>query len=1038
MSRHSQTNVMHHANPARLSLFSVVFLLLAGAQGEVVAETNPYTGWEHSGAITILTTPEGANLPATAILKGFPLLVRLHTDWFDFSQAKPKGEDIRFSTTAGAPLAYQIEHWDEAGGTACIWVRIPIIVGNSRQQMMMHWGKKTALSESRGSAVFNATNDFASVIHMNDELKDELGTVTPQNNGTVKVIGVLGEARHFAAGNGITCGDKIRGFPFSDGSFTSEAWFRSEGTNSTIVYWGRYATRFNGNTGDGNEVDIHLTSPAVLSMATDGPGGVTAATPATLGRWSHVAVTYDNGTSLIYVDGKVDGKKYEKSAMSIVKEIGMCIGGMRGENFRFAGDIDEVRISHVARSADWIRLQYENQKPLQSVVGPLAQNGTEFSVIPETIKVSEGKSANFSAKAGGAQKIYWILTCDGVTTVAAVDRFFFTLHAGRVTKDVSMTLTLKAVFANEVKTKDIPVTITEDLPEPVITLTAPKTWNGRDTIEVVPTISNLEALKAKGVGGIIYRWRVAGGAVTKEALPGKLVLKRSQYSGPITVTLYANNGGKDTVASTDIAVSEPVSDPWVQRIPNTNEKPVDNQFYARDDMDEGTLYYQGSMDEAVDLVILRLSANGILVKTEKQKPGADRKYAFTIKLKPGLIRYAVELSAKKGGEKVIVNTVKNIICGDAYIIDGQSNAEATGPNNGPDIDPPTAHNDWIRSYGNQHSGLVTGGWGNAIRTRIWGQPDYGFCQIGAWGMVLAEHLVATHHIPVCIINGSYGGTRIDQHQPNPSDRHDTSGDSPDSNSYKIYGSLLSRIEAARLTHGIRAVFWHQGENNQGSASPTGDYDWKSYQQYFMDMAANWKQDYPNLRNYYLWQIWPDACDMGGTEAGDMLLEVQRTLPLLFSHMRIMSTLGIVSGSSSSGLCHFDLEGYAQIATLMSPLVEQDLYGMNPSVEMAAPNLKRAWFTSEKHDEIVLDFAQPMNWKDGCDAWFTCNEVQAPIRAGKALDHMITLQLSAPTTATSISYLSGGNWDGRPDRLVYGTNGVAALAFSRVTIDGPGK
>jgi len=41
-------------------------------------------GWRYSGSVYILTTPEGADLPATASEKDFPLLVRLHKDYFDF------------------------------------------------------------------------------------------------------------------------------------------------------------------------------------------------------------------------------------------------------------------------------------------------------------------------------------------------------------------------------------------------------------------------------------------------------------------------------------------------------------------------------------------------------------------------------------------------------------------------------------------------------------------------------------------------------------------------------------------------------------------------------------------------------------------------------------------------------------------------------------------------------------------------------------------------------------------------------------------
>jgi hypothetical protein len=85
----------------------------------VLLETAPaqYPGWKHSGSVYLLTTPEGANLPASASEDGFPLLVRLHKDFFNFSQAKANGEDIRFSTSTGTPLAYQIEEWDAANGT---------------------------------------------------------------------------------------------------------------------------------------------------------------------------------------------------------------------------------------------------------------------------------------------------------------------------------------------------------------------------------------------------------------------------------------------------------------------------------------------------------------------------------------------------------------------------------------------------------------------------------------------------------------------------------------------------------------------------------------------------------------------------------------------------------------------------------------------------------------------------------------------------------------------------------------------------------
>ena len=132
-----------------------------------------------------------------------------------------------------------------------------------------------------------------------------------------------------------------------------------------------------------------------------------------------------------------------------------------------------MRVSKVARSADWVKLQYENQKPLQTLTGPVVQPGNAFSVSPARVTVMEGKSATLSAQASGAQKVYWILKSDYRETLVAVDRLQFNFDAGRVNGDKSATLQFKAICADKVKTQDIPITIREDIPEPVFTLTAP-------------------------------------------------------------------------------------------------------------------------------------------------------------------------------------------------------------------------------------------------------------------------------------------------------------------------------------------------------------------------------------------------------------------------------------------------------------------------------------------------------------------------------------------------------------------------------------
>ena len=961
----------------------------------------PYVHWKHSGSVYLLTTPEGASLPASVSMNDFPLLVRLHKDFFNFSQAKAKGEDLRFATSTGTPLAYQIDEWDAANGDASIWVRIPTIKGNAHQEIKVYWGKADAVSESNAKAVFDESNGYLSVWHMTDPAKDDVGTLASTNQGTTPIKGIIGQARRFALGQGIRCGDNITTYPSGSGSHSSEAWIRADKANGRVLAWGVEKAQ--------GKVVMQVASPPHIQMECYFSGAnVSGGSNLPMSEWAHIVHTYQKGDSRVYVNGRLDGVSTSPgSPLAIPTPAKMWIGGWYN-NYNFVGDIDEVRISKVARSADWIKLQYENQKPLQTLVGPVVRPGNRFSVSQSVITVLEGKQAKVTAEAGGAQKIYWILKRDGRETVAAVDRLAFTFDAGRVIADQSATLQFKAIYANDVKTKDIAITIKEDIPEPLIALKAPAKWNGRDTIELVPHIANAVEMQAKGAGNLNYKWWVGGIASIKEIVPGKLILKRAQNSGSMIVTVDIDNGGQPSSSTAIIEVEEPKREAWVQRIPAKDEKPEDNQFYARDDKNEGTLHYIGTLKENADAVFLKVTANDLPYKTESKKLLADNSYAFSVKLKPGLIKYKVELGSKTGDRETILHTASNLVCGDAYLIQGQSNADATDVGK---EDPPYT-SEWIRSFGSM-SGSPDGArlklWSNAVcRDRKGGKA-----QIGYWGLELARRLMENHKMPICVINGAVGGSRIDQHQRNPSNPEDAA---------TIYGRLLWRVQQAKLTHGIRGVLWHQGENDQGADGPTGRYGWQTYQQNFVELAAAWKQDFPNLQHYYLFQIWPRACSMGINGSDNHLREVQRKLPAQFSNLHIMSTLGI----KPPGGCHFPLAGYAEFARLICPLVERDNYGKAFKSAITPPDFKRAYYASDKKDELVLEFDQPMVWNNSTANHFFLDGAKGKVVSGVASGKIVTLKLTTAVTARRITYLDSRSWS--QDHLLYGENGIAALTF----------
>jgi len=977
--------------------------LLIGIQGK----PSQAADWQYSGSLFINSTAEGASIPADVSVKDFPLLVRLHEDWFDFSQAQDNGADIRFVTPQGTPLAFQIEHWNPGSGEGSLWVRIPEILGQSIQEIQMKWGNPDAASKSNGNAVFNASNGYLSVWHMGSKVKDEVGTLASDDTGTTETQGMVGKARHFE-NQGIFCGDQINTYPTGSSVHTSQAWFRSEASRGRVLAWGNEKAQ--------GKVVMQYRSPPRVHMEcyfsdANVDGDITTRTP----QWVHAVHTYRRGESLIYLNGVLAGTGNPRATpLNVQSPSRMWIGGWYNR-YDFVGDIDEVRISKTVRSPEWIRLEYENQKPLQTLVGPITQTGSDFSLSTDSIQLLEGQRIKLTARAGGAQKIYWVSMVGNDQEILAVDRFHLTYEAQRVAGDQKRVLQIKAIYPDGLKTLNIPVMVKESIPEPIFTLQAPSKWNGRDTIEIVPHMKNLEQMESTGHGQLTYDWKVTGLATINQTQPGKMILSRSQNSGLLTVTATIGNGGKSTSVSTGILVEEPQHDARVVRTPGADERPVDNQFYARDESNQGTLYFNGTLKQPADGVFLKVYADDQLIAHQKQNCQPGQPYAFKTRLAAGLIIYRVEFGIETKGVTKVQYTADNLVCGDAYIIDGQSNALATDTR---ETSPPET-NHWIRSYGKPETRRKAD---QEVDENLWCLPVWKArngekAELGYWGMELAKRLLKSQQVPICIINGAVGGTRIDQHQRNEQDPTDLS---------TIYGRLLWRVRQAQLTHGIRAVLWHQGENDQGAAGPDGGYGWQTYQRYFIEMSASWKRDFPNVEQYYIFQIWPNACSMGNGN-GDMLREIQRTLPNLYSRMSIMSTLGI----EPPGGCHYPLSGWAEFAKLIQPVMERDLYQKEFPQAITAPNLQSATFAVDTKDTLHLEFDQPVVWSDDLVDEFYLDGERNQIASGSATGQRLTLKLKAPSQSRKITYLKEQSWSQK--KLLKGSNGIAALTFCNVSL-----
>ena len=121
---------------------------------------------------------------------------------------------------------------------------------------------------------------------------------------------------------------------------------------------------------------------------------------------------------------------------------------------------------------------------------------------------------------------------------------------------------------------------------------------------------------------------------------------------------------------------------------------------------------------------------------------------------------------------------------------------------------------------------------------------------------------------------------------------------------------------------------------------------------------------------------------------------------------------------------------------MTPLVEQDIYGYLPGTVFTPPDLKRAYFTTATQNEIALEFTQDIAWNPGAPGLFYLDGLGGMVAAGSASGKVIKLQLSAPSTTQTITYLQGQDWAAAGSvqgNLLYGSNGIAALTFADIPL-----
>ena len=390
---------------AVLMVLMVVFLF----GGKVAAQEN-YADWKYSANCTLNTnmSASGGGSKIDSNVYNIPILIRLNAANFNFSLLSDQvgGKDLRFAKSDGTHLPYEIEHCNPATpGSAEIWVKVDMVRGNdSTQYIKMYWGKASPVDSSNSAKVFELSNGFVGVYHLNENAATKaVASATGFNPGTSyrntdtqDTTGVIKGGLYFHGDSDFV---SIRDTATLDiiNEITIEGWLRlpavpdsdyvilskstDNGGSYSLMYMKSDKTfRAEMDLGDG------VASDSFKSVKST--GGLTANT------WYYAAATYDKAHMKIYLNGALCVDSPWTKGIT-PNGSNLFLGQHQGGVWRTKGTLDEVRVQNIRRSPQWIKLCYENQNATQSLVRvgpavalPLPTIAYDPVIIVDTIGVT--------------------------------------------------------------------------------------------------------------------------------------------------------------------------------------------------------------------------------------------------------------------------------------------------------------------------------------------------------------------------------------------------------------------------------------------------------------------------------------------------------------------------------------------------------------------------------------------------------------------------------------------------------------------------
>ena len=315
--------------------------------------------WKQRKKIQFDASPKGADIKEN--VTDVPVLIRLHTGNFTFSNAKDDGSDLRFvGADDKTPLKYHIEKFDSKQEVALVWVKLPsIAAGSNQDSIWIYYGNPSAADGQDAGGTYDVSQ--TAVYHFGEKEGSPRDATAYGNHaasftGKLGMPGVIANGAHFSgAGDRMTI-SKSPSLNFTKG-FSFSAWVRPDQAagNLHLFSWD-----------DGKQsIVIGLDNAKLYCSLSNGrqtinvPGGAVLVAK----QWHNVAVTVDPEKQVtLYVDGSAAGSAGFRGSVPAPSS-DLIIGASAKGGNGFIGDIDEVQLSNTARPAGWIRAAVQSETP---------------------------------------------------------------------------------------------------------------------------------------------------------------------------------------------------------------------------------------------------------------------------------------------------------------------------------------------------------------------------------------------------------------------------------------------------------------------------------------------------------------------------------------------------------------------------------------------------------------------------------------------------------------------------------------------------